>query len=64
MYNTERICITQNRYVYIVSRNDKFNIILNINTERICIVLYINIRICPERRDDRGTVINLILLEY
>ena len=44
MYNTERI---------LVSRNDKF-----INTERICIVL-INIRIRPERRDDRGKVINL-----
>ena len=29
MYNTERICITQNGYVYIVSRNDKFNIILD-----------------------------------
>ena len=42
MYNTERI---------LVSRNDKF-----INTERICIVL--NIRICPERRDDRGKFIN------
>ena len=29
MYNTERICITQNGYVNIVSRYDKFNIILD-----------------------------------